>query len=151
MIYIRNIFTQDLTDGKQIAFTKEPSSVFFEFDFRAQDPDRKISFTFKEDNTTSDNYQYNNVAINTRLYAVKSEARIDSELKVFLINRLNASIGDIIIFSRKRSLSSFEFKFIPQKSSNYSLYKTFLNGGNHEVIIAEKTLSPEKNINYNFH
>ena len=51
MIYIRNIFTQDLTDGKQIAFTKEPSNVFFEFDFRAQDSDRKISFTFKEDNT----------------------------------------------------------------------------------------------------
>jgi 5-methylcytosine-specific restriction protein B len=151
MIYIRNIFTQDLRNGKQIAFTKEPSNIFFEFDFRAQDPERQISFTFKEDDTASSNYKHHNTQINTRLYAASSEARIDSALKVFLIDTLNANIDDIIIFNKRRSITSYELKFIPQSSSNYMFYKSLLNGGNHEVIIEEPlVIKPSEKIEYNF-
>ena len=53
MIYIRNLFTQDLRDGKQIAFPTEPSNILFKFSFSNQDSDRKISFKFKEKDNNS--------------------------------------------------------------------------------------------------
>ncbi|MCD8408501.1 AAA family ATPase [Tenacibaculum dicentrarchi] len=137
MIYIRNIFKQDLRGGKQIAFTKESSNVFFEFDFRNPDPDRQISFTFKESDSSSTNYQYNGTLINTRLYAAGSEARIDSELKTFLVNSLKTAIDDIIVFSRKTNVNSFNFTFIPKNAPNYNFYKQLLNGGNHQISVIE--------------
>ena len=46
MIYIRKIFPQDLAKGKQIAFPKEPSLKFFNFDYLNNEPDRRIFFKF---------------------------------------------------------------------------------------------------------
>jgi len=136
MIYIRNLFTQDLRDGKQIAFPTEPSNFLFKFSFSNQDPDRKISFKFKEKDSGSPNVLHNDKIINTRLYSAGSESRIDGELKQFLRDVLHAEVDDVIVF-RAISLISYEFEFIPKKSKTYSTYKTILNGKNHEIIIQE--------------
>ena len=138
MKYIRNIFRQDLRDGKQIAIPKEPSNFFFEFDYNRPDEDRQISFTFKEDDSTSKHYSFNDTVINTRLYAAGSEARIDGELKQFLRDSLNTEVDDIIVFSKRRNVNSFEFKFASQNTINYNSYKSLLNG-NHELIIENDT------------
>ena len=136
MIYLRNLFTQDLRDGKQIAFPTEPSNLLFKFSFSNQDPDRKISFKFKVKDNTSPNFLHNDKTINTRLYSAGSESRIDGELKEFLRDILNAEVDDIILF-RAISLVLYEFEFIPKISSNYSAYKAMLNGKNHEIIIED--------------
>lgn len=140
MIYIRKIFRQDLRDGKQIAFPKEPSNLFFNFSYSPADPERQISFKFKEDNTASPNYSFNGNVINTRLYAAGSESRIDGQLKQFLKDSLNAQIDDIIVFSKKRSDISFEFKFIPQTAADYSFFNLLLNNSNHEVSLIENNI-----------
>jgi len=135
MKYIRNIFKQDLRDGKQIAFPKEPSNLFFEFDYNKPDPEKEIKLTFIENDSTSAYHVFNNKVIYTRLYAATSEARIDGELKQFLRDSLNAKVDDIIVFSKKRN-NSFEFIFSPKSTINYSSYKSLLNG-NHELILSE--------------
>ena len=134
MIYIRNLFTQDLRDGKQIAFPTEPSNILFKFSFSNQDPDRKISFKFKEKDNNSPFFQFNGKTINTRIYSAGSESRIDGELKHFLKVDLNAVVDDIVVF-RAINLTSYEFKLIPQGSTFYKGYKALLNGKNHEVVI----------------
>jgi len=136
MIYIRNLFTQDLRDGKQIAFPTEPSNLLFKFSFSNKDPERKISFKFIVKDNTSPNFVHNDKIINTRIYSAGSESRIDGELKQFLRDILNAEVDDIILF-RAISLVSYEFEFIPKGSANYSVYKTLLNGKNHEIIIQD--------------
>jgi hypothetical protein len=139
MIYIRNIFPQDLAGGKQIAFTKEPCNVFFEFDYVNSEPDRDINFKFIETNSTSPNHQFNGQVIKTRLYAAGSESRIDSQLKKFLINNLNVNVDDVLVFNKKRSNTSFEFKFFPKGSTDYGFYFSLLKGGNHTVLITQNT------------
>jgi 5-methylcytosine-specific restriction protein B len=136
MIYIRNLFTQDLRDGKQIAFPTEPSNLLFKFSFSNQDPDRKISFKFKVKDKTSPNFLHNDKIINTRLYSAGSESRIDGELKQFLRDVLKAEVDDVIVF-RAMSLVSYEFEFIPKGAILYSGYKAILNGKNHEIVLAQ--------------
>ena len=143
MIYIRKIFTQDLRDGKQIAFPTEPSNIFFKFSF--SDPDRAISFKFKENDDHSNNYPINDKIINTRIYSAGSEARIDGQLKQFLRDDLNAKIEDIIVF-RAINLMLYEFEFIPQTEAYYSIYKNILNGKNHEVVLAQDNQDLKDNI-----
>ena len=133
MIYTRNLFTQDLRDGKQIAFPTEPSNLLFKFNFSTQDPDRKISFKFKEKDNTSPNFVHNDTTINTRLYSAGSESRIDGELKRFLRDTLNAEVDDIVLF-RAINLVLYEFEIIPKESANYSTFKALLNGRNHETL-----------------
>ena len=70
MIYIRNLFKQDLRDGKQIAFPSNPSNYIFKFSFKNQDPDRNITFKFRERDNTSQNFIHNNKIIKTRLYSL---------------------------------------------------------------------------------
>ncbi|MEM0542278.1 AAA family ATPase [Flavobacterium sp. j3] len=134
MIYIRNLFLQDLRDGKQIAFPTEPSNIFFKFSFSNKDADRKIGFKFKEKEKNSPFYSHNGKIINTRLYSAGSESRIDGELKQFLRDILNAKVDDIILF---RTISSdfYEFEYITNGTTLYNNYKAILNGKNHEVII----------------
>lgn len=132
MIYIRNIFTQDLRDGKQIAFPTEPSNLFFKFSFSNNDADRKISFKFKEKDNNSPFYSHNGKIIETRLYTAGSESRIDGELKQFLRDILNAKVDDIILF-RSINQSLFEFEFISKGNKLYDSCRTILNGKNHEV------------------
>ena len=136
MKYLRNIFRQDLRDGKQIAFPKEPSNLFFEFDFNVPDSDREISFTFKETDRKSTFYALNNTVINTRLYAAGSESRIDGELKQFLRDSLNAEVDDVIVFSKRRNVTSFDFAFVSKNSINYDFLKLLING-NHEISVVD--------------
>jgi len=135
MIYIRNIFQQDLRNGKQIAFPKKPSNFFFNFDYNLPDLDRNIRFTFIDIDENSVNFTHNNTVINTRLYAASSEARIDSQLKVFLQNTLNATINDLIIFS-KSGRNNYEFRFISKSDADYNAYNLLLSN-NHEIILNE--------------
>lgn len=124
MIYIRRIFKQDLRDGKQIAFPKEPSYSFFSFPYadKPTPADRNITFCFKSDD---DN---NGKEIKTRLYSDEGESRIDSELKRFLIDSLKVQIGDLIVFesrSQKNGLYSqdyYYFSLIKKSSQDYSSY-----------------------------
>lgn len=136
MIYIRNLFTQDLREGKQIAFPTEPSNLFFKFRFSNQDPDRNISFKFKVKDNTSPNFLHNDKIINTRLYSAASESRIDGELKQFLRDTLKAEVDDLIVF-RAINLVSYEFEFIPQGTILYAGCKSILNGKNHEIVLEQ--------------
>jgi 5-methylcytosine-specific restriction protein B len=127
MIYVRNIFKQDLRDGKQIAFPKEVSNVFFNFSYDKPDPDRRISFKHKAGSGE---------VVNTRLYAAGSESRIDGELKAFLRDRLEAKIDDILVI-KKNHQESFDFELIPKNSVAYGGYKNILKHKNHEVIVTD--------------
>lgn len=138
MIYIRKIFKQDLRDGKQIAFPKEPSNEFFHFDFTNRNPDRHISFKFKVIDTSSQYYQYKDQEITTRLYAASSESRIDGELKQFLRDTLNAQINDVVIFRRLND-NSYEFEYIPQGTTEYMAAIRLLGNNNHSVAITQVT------------
>ena len=151
MIYIRNIFKQDLRDGKQIAFPKETSNMFFKFNYSNPDPDRKIQFKYKIQDANSPFANKNGKTINTRLYAAGSESRIDGELKRFLRDELNANIGDIIVFKYKKD-DLFEFDFIPKSSSSYNNYKNVLKNSNHEVVISSdsKVLDVHESTNSHF-
>ena len=148
MIYIRKIFTQDLRDGKQIAFPTEPSNVFFKYSFANNDSERKISFKFKEKDNQSNFYQFNDKIINTRLYSAISESRVDAELKRFLIDDLNAMVEDIIVFKFRTNVL-YEFEFIPQASTLYNIYMTFLENKNHEIILNEQNDVEEDKLKYN--
>lgn len=98
MLYIRKIFTQDLRDGKQIAFPKEPSLLFFNFDYKVDDiADRTIRFIY--DCIDNNSMEYNGRTIDTRLYAASSESRIDGQLKAFLRDELKVSVDDLVLFS----------------------------------------------------
>lgn len=148
MLYLRNLFTQDLRDGKQIAFPTEPSNLLFKFSFSNQDPDRRINFKFIENDTTSPFYIHNNKVIDTRLYSAGSESRIDGELKQFLRDVLNAQVDDIIVF-RANNVSSYEFEFYPKASTQYDFFKKMLKGKNHEIVLNETKITSEKKNNKN--
>lgn len=132
MLYIRELFKQDLRDGKQIAFPKEPSISFFDFDYPNKAEDRQIVFTFVSD---SDKFSsLNGKRIETRLYAAGSESRIDGQLKAFLRDELNAQVGDLVIFTHAdKDNIEYEFKFISQKVELYSAIRLLLAGKKHAV------------------
>ena len=148
MLYIRNLFTQDLRDGKQIAFPTDPSNYIFKFNFSESDPDRNIIFKFKEKNSSSPNYFHNDKLINTRLYAAGSESRIDGELKQFLRDILKAEIDDIILI-RPINLQNYEFEFIPKNANSFSIYSSLLNGKNHEIVIEDPKISKNDTVLFN--
>lgn len=145
MIYIRNLFNQDLRDGKQIAFPTEPSEQFFKFSFRNPDPERQITFKFKVNESDSDFIGYNETIIKTRIYAAGSESRIDGELKAFLRDALNAKIDDIVVF-RALNINQYEFEFIPSDNSTYDFYKLILKNKNHELGIVSNQNALEDSI-----
>jgi hypothetical protein len=148
MVYIRNLFTQDLRDGKQIAFPTDPSNYIFKFNFSDSDPDRNIIFKFKEKNSSSPNYFHNDKLINTRLYAAGSESRIDGELKQFLRDILKAEIDDIILI-RPINLQNYEFEFIPKNADSFSIYSSLLNGKNHEIVIENPKIPENDTVIFN--
>lgn len=136
MIYLRKLFTQDLRDGKQIAFPKEPSLQFFNFDFSNGDPERRIKFRFNaEDSQYS---QYDGKVIQTRLYPAGSEARIDGELKAFIRDFMGAKVEDILCFFQSGK-DTYEFKFIQQGTTMYPLYLKLINSQNHTVVFNKNT------------
>lgn len=134
MIYIRNLFTQDLRDGKQIAFPTEPSEQFFKFSFKTPDTDRQITFKFKVNSSDSEFIALNDTTIKTRIYAAGSESRIDGELKAFLRDSLNAKIDDIVVF-RALSLNQYEFEFVSYGNTTFDFYKLILKNKNHELAV----------------
>ena len=137
MIYIRKLFTQDLRDGKQIAFPKEPSYDFFKFDYQNKEAERYIEFTFEsKDNKYQ---QFHGTKIKTRLYSAGSESRIDGELKAFIRDKLKIQIDDfLIIRTDSRNSNKFLFSIIPQTSPDYSLYLKITDSANHSLFEIEK-------------
>lgn len=135
MIYLRKLFTQDLRDGKQIAFPKEPSLQFFNFDYPNKESERSIKFIF---NASGSKYpQYDGKVISTRLYSASSESRIDGELKAFIRDFMDARVNDILCFSQAGK-NTYEFKFIQQGDELYPLYLSLIDSQNHTVILNEQ-------------
>ena len=151
MIYIRNIFKQDMVGGKQVAFTKEPSNVFFKFNYNTPDPHRQITFEFKVQDPNSPFISKSGRKITTRLYANPgTEARVDGELKQFLRDELKWGLNDIVVFKYKKD-DLFEFDFIPKSSNSYNSYKEILKNNNHEVVlndISKSTASDEDTVSH---
>ncbi len=140
MLYIRKLFTQDLRDGKQIAFPKEPSNLFFSFDFSNNEEDRVITFTFR---ANFEQFQeYEGKVIRTRLYSAGSESRMDGEVKAFIRDLLHAQVNDLLIFKNKGTrFTEFEVMFVPQTNVKYyPLLVTLSGGDNHSVFSIEKDL-----------
>ena len=136
MLYIRKLFTQDLRDGKQIAFPKEPSLSFFSFDYINKEEDRRINFTFKA--AFNEFEEHDGKVISTRLYAAGSEARMDGEVKAFIRDELNAKIEDLLIFKNKGTKhTDYEVMFLPQNNPFYPMFLALTNGDNHSVCIVE--------------
>lgn len=133
MIYIRKLFTQDLRDGKQIAFPKEPSYDFFKFDYQNNEADRNIEFTFE---TNNEKYRtFEGKKIQTRLYAAGSESRIDGELKAFIRDELKIEIDDLLILqSDGKNNNKFKFNVILKNDEVYPLYMKIINSANHSLI-----------------
>ena len=149
MLYVRKLFTQDLRDGKQIAFPKEASYSFFSFDYIGGEEDRRISFTFC---ARFDQYQkYDGTIITTRLYAATSESRMDGEVKAFIRDKLKAQVGDLLIFKNKGTKHiDYEFMFVPKTNVKYYPLLVQLSGNeNHSVFRFENNpnnLLPEQKI-----
>jgi len=133
MIYLRKLFTQDLRDGKQIAFPKDPSHNFFNFHFENGDPDRQISFVF---NSEGSGYsQFNGRTISTRLYCARSESRMDGQVKAFLKDELHAAVDDIVVFkNRDNNYSDFEFFFIKKGTPAYPVLVSVMYAPKHSVM-----------------
>lgn len=136
MLYVRKLFTQDLRDGKQIAFPKEPSLSFFSFDYINKEEDRRINFTFKA--AFNEFEEHDGKVISTRLYAAGSEVRMDGEVKAFIRDELNAKIEDLLIFKNKGTKhTDYEVMFLPQNNPFYPMFLALTNGDNHSVCIVE--------------
>ena len=146
MLYVRKLFTQDLRDGKQIAFPKEPSLSFFSFDYINREEDRRINFTFKA--AFNEFEEHDGKVISTRLYAAGSEARMDGEVKAFIRDELNAKIEDFLIFKNKGTKhTDYEVMFLPQNNPFYPMFLALTNGDNHSVCIVE---DEDLNVNDDF-
>lgn len=147
MLYVRKLFTQDLRDGKQIAFPKEPSLSFFAFDYLNKEDDRKISFTFRAQFKEFE--EYDGKQITTRLYAAGSESRMDGEVKAFIRDVLHANVDDLLIMKNKGTKhTDFEFMFVPQSNPMYSSILLLAGGDNHSVYSFEEKDSADKEIVY---
>ena len=148
MLYIRKLFNQDLRDGKQIAFPKEPSYSFFAFDYLAKEADRKISFIFRAE--FGQFQEFDGRVITTRLYAAGSESRMDGEVKAFIRDELNAEVDDLLIFKNKGTKHiEFEFMLVPQSNTQY--YPLLLNlssGDNHSVFSFDEKHQQEIPLGY---
>lgn len=137
MLYIRKLFTQDLRDGKQIAFPKEPSLSFFAFDHLNNEANRQICFTFKA--SFNEFQEYEGHVINTRLYAAGSESRMDGEVKAFIRDKLKAQVNDLLIFKNKGNKHiDYEVMLLPQTNPCYQMLLSLTNGDNHTVCEKDK-------------
>ena len=143
MLYIRKLFTQDLRDGKQIAFPKEVSYSFFCFDYINKEEDRKIKFTFRAN--FGQFQEFEGKEITTRLYAAGSESRMDGEVKAFIRDELKAQVDDLLIIKSKGTKHiDFDVMFVPKSNSQY--YPLLLKlsfSENHSVYSAEEQIQEE--------
>lgn len=143
MLYIRKLFTQDLRDGKQIAFPKEVSYSFFCFDYINKEEDRKIKFTFRAN--FGQFQEFEGKEITTRLYAAGSESRMDGEVKAFIRDELKAQVDDLLIIKSKGTKHiDFDVMFVPKSNSQY--YPLLLKlsfSENHSVYSAEEQIQED--------
>ena len=143
MLYIRKLFTQDLRDGKQIAFPKEVSYSFFCFDYINKEEDRKIKFTFRAN--FGQFQEFEGKEITTRLYAAGSESRMDGEVKAFIRDELKAQVDDLLIIKSKGTKHiDFDVMFVPKSNSQY--YPLLLNlsfSENHSVYSTEEQIQED--------
>lgn len=143
MLYIRKLFTQDLRDGKQIAFPKEVSYSFFCFDYINKEEDRKIKFTFRAN--FGQFQEFEGKEITTRLYAAGSESRMDGEVKAFIRDELKAQVDDLLIVKSKGTKHiDFDLMFVPKSNSQY--YPLLLNlsfSENHSVYSTEEQIQED--------
>lgn len=143
MLYIRKLFTQDLRDGKQIAFPKEVSYSFFCFDYINKEDDRKIKFTFRAN--FGQFQEFEGKEITTRLYAAGSESRMDGEVKAFIRDELKAQVDDLLIIKSKGTKHvDFDVMFVPKSNSQY--YPLLLNlsfSENHSVYSTEEQIQED--------
>lgn len=143
MLYIRKLFTQDLRDGKQIAFPKEVSYSFFCFDYINKEGDRKIKFTFRAN--FGQFQEFEGKEITTRLYAAGSESRMDGEVKAFIRDELKAQVDDLLIIKSKGTKHiDFDVMFVPKSNNQY--YPLLLKlsfSENHSVYSAEEQIQEE--------
>ena len=143
MLYIRKLFTQDLRDGKQIAFPKEVSYSFFCFDYINKEEDRKIKFTFRAN--FGQFQEFEGKEITTRLYAAGSESRMDGEVKAFIRDELKAQVDDLLIVKSKGTKHiDFDLMFVPKSNSQY--YTLLLNlsfSENHSVYSTEEQIQED--------
>lgn len=143
MLYVRKLFTQDLREGKQIAFPKEPSLSFFAFDYLNKEKARKISFTFRANFNEFEEYE--GKQITTRLYAAGSESRMDGEVKAFIRDILHANVDDLLIMKNKGTKhTDYEFMFIPKSNSMYASILSLTGGDNHSVCSLEDKIVEDK-------
>ncbi len=146
MIYIRKLFPQDLCNGKQIAFTKEPSYDFFKFDYVNNEADRRIEFKFETDNPKY--IQFQNRIIQTRLYAQGSESRIDGELKAFIRDEIHIEVDDLVIFKNDgKNFNKFKFNVVLKSDKEYPLYLKIINSANHSIVEDKGIEVPPEKIN----
>lgn len=132
MLYVRKLFTQDLRDGKQIAFPKEPSYSFFSFDFSNQEEDRTITFIFRAKFEQFEEFEGKTII--SRIYAAGSESRMDGEVKAFIRDELNAKVDDLLIFKNiGTKFTVFEVMFVPQTNPYYPLLLKLSGGDNHSI------------------
>ena len=143
MLYIRKLFTQDLRDGKQIAFPKEVSYSFFCFDYINKEEDRKIKFTFRAN--FGQFQEFEGKEITTRLYAAGSESRMDGEVKAFIRDELKAQVDDLLIIKSKGTKHiDFDVMFVPRSNSQY--YPLLLKlsfSENHSVYSTEEQIQED--------
>ena len=137
MLYVRKLFTQDLRNGKQIAFPKEPSYSFFSFDFQNNEQDRQITFIFRA--KFGQYEEFDGKTITSRLYSAGSESRMDGEVKAFIRDELNAAVDDLLIFKNKGTkFTDFEVMFVPKGNQYYTLLLNLCGGDNHTVYTFNK-------------
>lgn len=143
MLYIRKLFTQDLRDGKQIAFPKEVSYSFFCFDYINKEEDRKIKFTFRAN--FGQFQEFEGKEITTRLYAAGSESRMDGEVKAFIRDELKAQVDDLLIIKSKGTKHiDFDVMFVPKSNNQY--YPLLLKlsfSENHSVYSTEEQIQED--------
>jgi hypothetical protein len=140
MIYLRRIFTQDLRDGKQIAFPKEPSNLFFGFCYNPADSDREITFKYEQNDTSSIFHRLNGHLIKTRLYSAVKESRIDSQLKSFLRDTLNAVVDDLIVFKRIDNFT-YTFQLYNQESKEFEILNSLIRTNKyHEILSTQEEI-----------
>ena len=133
MIYIRKLFTQDLRDGKQIAFPKEPSYDFFKFDYQNNEPERQIDFTFETENEKFKRFE--GKIIKTRLCSAGGESRIDGELKAFIRDDIEIQVDDLLVLKNDgRNNNKYKFTVILKTDNVYPLYMKIIDSANHTLF-----------------
>lgn len=148
MIYIKKLLNQD--QKKEIAFPKEPSRFFFDFNYDvAGEPRRDLTFTYEPiaGNNNIESLLVSPIEVTMREHNEKGESKITSGLKSFIFNELGANVGDLLIITNTED-DNTKYTFDLVKKINTELYDkyNFLMETNHTISILENSPEDEENI-----